>query len=89
MYVDLHRRRVRDGGMGSEHRVESTASPRRTNGDALIRSHASPYRTVGEFLANSSDANAYTKTAERPAPIRMTEKFVVLAVVRRTDREII
>jgi hypothetical protein len=62
------------------------ASKEHTCGDALIFSQASPYKTVGEFLANNSVAKAYTSTADNPAPIRITVKLVVRAVVRMTDQ---
>jgi len=59
----------------------------RTRGDALMRLQASPYNTVAEFLEKSSDVKEYTRRTERPAPIKMTPRFVVRAVVRRTVRE--
>lgn len=59
----------------------------RTRGDALMRSQASPYNTVAEFLEKSSDVKEYTRRTERPAPNKMTPRFVVRAVVRRTARD--
>ncbi len=37
--------------------------------------------TVGEFFEKSSEVRQYTRTADSPAPKRMTVKFVVRAVV--------
>ena len=42
------------------------------------------YRTVGEFRENSSDVRSYMSTTVRPAPARITTKFVVRAVVLTT-----
>ncbi len=42
------------------------------------------YSTVGEFRENSSDVSAYTSTTVRPAPVRITTRFVVRAVVLAT-----
>ena len=42
------------------------------------------YSTVGEFRENSSDVSAYMSTTVRPAPARITTRFVVRAVVRTT-----
>ena len=55
-----------------------------TSGEAWSLSDAFPYKIVGELLEKSSVASAYTRTAERPAPRRMTAKLDVLAVVRIT-----
>ena len=49
-------------------------------GEDFISSQACPYSTVAEFFENNSEVRAYANTAVKPAPNRITNRLVILAV---------